>query len=101
MAYTVFVGGVVLPTLASFWRDRLGVGPTAAMWAVIIGGGTALLAEIRGGAALRWLLGDGGSEVLSSMLGPEYGSLLPILLSELLVNMFHCQDRSVQRMNHV
>ena len=81
LAYTVFVGGVVLPTLASFWRDRLRVGPTAAMWAVIIGGGTAVLAEIRGGAALRWLLGDGGSEVLLSMLGAEYGSLLPILLS--------------------
>lgn len=81
LAYTVFVGGVVLPTLASFWRDRLGIGPTAAMWAVIIGGGTAVLAGIRGGAALRWLLGDGGSEAMASLLGPEYGSLLPILLS--------------------
>jgi SSS family solute:Na+ symporter len=81
LAYTVFVGGIVLPTLGSFWRDRLGISPTSAMWAVMIGGGTAVLAGVRGGAALRRLLGAGGSERLEIILGPEYASLLPILLS--------------------
>jgi len=85
LAYTVFVGGVVLPTLASFWRERLGVGPTAAMWAVIIGGASAVLAEVRGGAALGWLVGESGREWLAALLGPEYGSLLPILLSLLVL----------------
>ncbi len=87
LAYTVFVGGIVLPTLASFWRDRLAIGPTTAMWAVIVGGGTAVLAGVRGGAGLRWLLGARGSQLLETVLGPEYASLLPILLS-LVVLLF-------------
>lgn len=67
LAYTVFVGGVVLPTLASFWRERLGVTPTGALWAVGLGGGLAVLGAVaRGG-----------------ILGPGYASLLPIGVSGL------------------
>ena len=96
LAYTVFVGGVVLPTLASFWRIRLGITSNTAMWAVIIGGGTAALAGIRGGAALRWIVGEGGSERLETVLGPEYASLLPVLLSlvVLLVGRLGARDRN-------
>ncbi|MCK5650752.1 MAG: hypothetical protein KAJ42_05230, partial [Gemmatimonadetes bacterium] len=65
LAYTVFVGGVVLPTLASFWKDRLGVTAAGAMWAVIVGGGAAILGEIRGGGA--------------------GASLIPVLLSALVL----------------
>jgi len=65
LAYTVFVGGVVLPTLASFWKDRLGVTATGAMWAVMVGGGAAILGAIRG-------VGD-------------YASLVPVLLSAVVL----------------
>lgn len=65
LAYTVFVGGVVLPTLASFWKDRLGVTAAGAMWAVVVGGGAAIVGEIRGGG--------------------EYASLIPVSLSAVVL----------------
>ena len=83
LAYTVFVGGVALPTLASFWRDRLRVTATGAFWAVVLGGATAILGEARDGAFLQALVGEGGERVLASMLGPEYGSILPLVVSAL------------------
>ena len=82
LAYTVFVGGVVVPTLAGFWKERLGVTPSAALWSMLVGGGTALLGEIHGGVALRTVLGPIGGFV-SKALGPEYGSILPVVLSGL------------------
>ena len=85
LAYTVFVGGVALPALASFWRERLGVTGTAAFWAVVGGGSTAVAGEVAGGEVLRWALGEGGVEVLGAVLGPEFGSLLPLLVSALIL----------------
>ncbi|MEJ2205391.1 MAG: hypothetical protein P8170_14935, partial [Gemmatimonadota bacterium] len=85
LAYTVFVGGVALPTLASFWCRRLGIGATTAMWAVILGGGSAMLAAIGDGVGLRGLLSPRGVEWLDRILGPEYGSLLPVVLSFLVL----------------
>jgi SSS family solute:Na+ symporter len=81
LAYTVFVGGVALPTLASFWRDRLGVTTTGALWAVVLGGLTALLGELRGGVLLEGLAGEGGVGVLEAVLGAQYGSILPLVVS--------------------
>lgn len=81
LAYTVFAGGVGLPTLATFWRERLGVTSTGALSAVVLGGLAALLGELRGGAALRALLGEGGVELLVTLLGARWGSILPIILS--------------------
>lgn len=81
LAYTVFVGGVALPTLASFWRERLGITTQGAFWAVVLGGSTAVLGEIRGGAVLGGLLGDGGVGILERVLGQEYGSILPLVVS--------------------
>jgi SSS family solute:Na+ symporter len=80
MGFTVFVGGVVLPTLASFFQDRLGVTPQGAFWAVILGGGSALLAKIQGGALVKLALGVQGQALLLQLLGPQYLSLLPIVL---------------------
>jgi SSS family solute:Na+ symporter len=85
LAFTVFVGGVALPTLASFWKDRLGVNATGALWAVVVGGGTAVLGEFQEGALLRRVLGEGGMGFLETALGPEYGSILPVLLSALVL----------------
>ncbi len=65
LAYTVFVGGVVLPTLASFWRRRLGINATGAMAAVLGGGGAALAIEVAGGS--------------------RYAALMPVLLSAVLL----------------
>jgi SSS family solute:Na+ symporter len=64
LAYTVFVGGVALPTLASFWRDRLKVTSTGALWAVLVGGGTAVLIEVTGGT-----------------LGSEVSRIFPVVIS--------------------
>lgn len=83
LAYTVFVGGVALPTLASFWRTRLGVTARGAFWAVVVGGVTAVLGEFRGGALLGALVGEGGARTLEAVLGPAYESLLPLVLSAL------------------
>jgi len=93
LAYTVFVGGVALPTLASFWRDRLRITPRAALWAVVAGGGAAVLGEFRQGALLRAAVGDGGARVLETLLGPAYGSLLPLVLSAGLLFVVSRLDR--------
>ncbi len=81
LAYTVFVGGVALPTLASFWRERLGVSSAAALAAVVVGGLTAVAGEVRDGAMLTWIVGGDGVRCLQRFLGPEYGSILPVVLS--------------------
>jgi SSS family solute:Na+ symporter len=81
MAYTVFVGGVVLPTLASFWREGLGVTPAGALWAVGLGGGCAVLGGVGGGAALETVLGQGVTSPLEALLGPGWASLLPLCVS--------------------
>ena len=81
LAYTVFVGGVVLPTLASFWRDSLGVTSRGAFWAVVIGGGCAVLGSLEGGSVLARLLGERGTGIVEGALGAGWPSLLPIVLS--------------------
>jgi solute:Na+ symporter, SSS family len=85
LGYTVFVGGVVCPTLAAFFRDRLKIGANAALWAVIIGGGTAILGKIQGGAVMKALLTRHGQGALETLLGPGYLNILPILLSALIL----------------
>lgn len=81
LAYTVFVGGVALPTLASFWKDRLGITSRGAFWAVVVGGASAVAGEFQEGRLLRGLLRERGSSMLETLLGPAYGSLLPLVLS--------------------
>jgi SSS family solute:Na+ symporter len=81
LAYTVFVGGAVMPTLASFYQGRLRVTPSGAMWAVIVGGTTAILGEVLDGRVLQGVLGASGDRFLSGVLGPEYTSILPLVLS--------------------
>jgi SSS family solute:Na+ symporter len=86
MAYTVFVGGVVLPTLASFWRERLGITPRVAMAAVIAGGTTAALGAIRGGALLQAAIGEAGHRTLAAILGERYPAILPVVLSFVILS---------------
>lgn len=81
LGYTVFVGGVVFPTLATFFRHKIGVTPTGALWAVILGGSTAVLGKIQGGAVMKAFLTARGTTALERLLGPEYLSFLPIILS--------------------
>ncbi len=80
LGYTVFVGGVVFPTLASFLRGRARVAPQVAMAAVVVGGTTAVLGAIGNGALLRVVLGQGDGLLLRT-LGPRYPAILPVLLS--------------------
>jgi Na+/proline symporter len=94
MAYTVFVGGIALPTLASFWKERLGVTSRGAFWAVVMGGVMAVLGEFRQGALLRTVVGDGGVKVLEALLGPAYGSLLPLVVSALVLLVVSRLDSS-------
>jgi SSS family solute:Na+ symporter len=42
IAYTVFTSGLLLPVVAGFYRDRLGLTPTGALSALVAGGITAI-----------------------------------------------------------
>jgi SSS family solute:Na+ symporter len=85
LAFSVFVGGVALPTLASFWKAPLGVTPAGALWAVVVGGGAALLGAVGEGTLWSTILGEGGRRLLERGLGPEYGSVFPVILSGLVL----------------
>ncbi len=93
LGYTVFVGGVVFPTLASFWKGRLPVTSTGAMWAVVVGGCVAVLGAVHQGALLRALLGESGDSLLTHSLGREYRSILPIVLSVIVMLAVSAADR--------
>jgi SSS family solute:Na+ symporter len=80
LGYTVFVGGVVFPTLATFFQERLRITPQGAFWSVVLGGGLAILGKINGGVPLKVLLTGYGQEFFQWVLGPRYLSLLPIVL---------------------
>ncbi len=80
LGYTVFVGGVVFPTLASFLPERFRAGRDIVMVAVIVGGATALVGAIAGGSVLREILGTGGDRLLETVLGSRYPSIIPVLL---------------------
>ena len=43
LAYTVFTSGVVIPVLAGFFKDKLKITSTGALFAIVGGGGTALV----------------------------------------------------------
>lgn len=85
LGYTVFVGGIVMPTLATFFGKRLGVTPRGALCAIIVGGGTALLGKIQGGVMLKGIISAHGQVFLKLALGPHYLSLLPVILSVLVM----------------
>jgi len=42
IAYTIFTGGLLLPVVAGFYKDRLGFTPTGALSALVAGGATAI-----------------------------------------------------------
>jgi SSS family solute:Na+ symporter len=81
LGYTLFVGGVVFPTLAALCQKRFRVTPVGALFAIAIGGSTAVLGKIHGGIAMKTLITSHGSSFFLHVLGPEYLSILPIILS--------------------
>ena len=81
LGYTVFVGGVVFPTLASFYQKTLKITSTGALWAIVVGGTAAILGKIHGGTLVKAVLTSGGDAFLQHVLGPHYLSILPIVLS--------------------
>jgi SSS family solute:Na+ symporter len=85
LGYTVFVGGVVFPTLATFFRKRIKITSWGALGAIVVGGGSAILAKIEGGALLKTILTHHGQEFLQKALGTHYLSILPIILSLLVM----------------
>ena len=85
LGYTVFVGGVVFPTLAAFFKGRLRVTPWGAFWAVVAGGGAAILGKIKGGAPMKAIVTQRGQEFLETAMGPHYLSILPIILCILVM----------------
>ncbi len=94
LGYTVFVGGVVFPTLASLYRGRLRITSKGAMWAVVVGGTTAILGEVHGGNLLRTVLGSRGDALLEQVLGPRYPSILPIALCLIVMSAVSWITRS-------
>ena len=104
LAYTVFVGGVVLPTLASFYRNSLRITPQGAMWAVIVGGAAAVVGEIQDGAFLSLVLGDQVTALLAKALGAGYRGTLPIILSLIVmmtVSWVGSRSRQQPGSNHI
>ena len=85
LGYTVFVGGVVFPTLATFFRKRVKITSWGAFGAIVVGGGSAILAKIEGGVLLKTILTHHGQEFLQKVLGTHYLSILPIILSLLVM----------------
>lgn len=85
LGYTVFVGGIVCPTLASLFKDRINVKQSGILWAVIIGGVSALLGKIQDGAILKEVLTGHGQAFLESVLGQKYLSIMPLILSILCI----------------
>jgi SSS family solute:Na+ symporter len=81
LGYTVFVGGVVVPTLASFTKERLKITPSGAMWAILVGGSFAVLGAVGNGRYLRAIVTPTGDGYLAQILGPQYPAILPVLLS--------------------
>ena len=43
IAYTVFTSGLFIPIIAGFYRKKLGLTSTGALWAIAGGGSTAIL----------------------------------------------------------
>ncbi|MBW1978675.1 MAG: sodium:solute symporter family protein [Deltaproteobacteria bacterium] len=80
LGYTIFVGGVVFPTLGSFFKERLGITSAGALWAIVVGGGSAILGRISGGVVLKTALTPGGIAFLKAALGPRYLNMLPVIL---------------------
>jgi len=85
LGYTVFVGGVVIPTLATFFEKTLKVPPIAALVGIIVGGTTAIFGKVQGGFLLKTLLTPHGQAFMEKILGTQYLSILPIILSALIV----------------
>ena len=77
----MFLGGVVFSTLASFYQESLKITSTGALWAIVVGGTAAILGKIHGGTLLKAVLTSGGDSFLQHVLGPRYLSMLPIILS--------------------
>ncbi|MBW1741139.1 MAG: sodium:solute symporter family protein [Deltaproteobacteria bacterium] len=81
LGYTVFVGGVVIPTLATFYQQRLKMTSAGALGAIVVGGSAAILGKIHGGTLVKAVLTSEGDAFLRHVLGPQYLSILPIILS--------------------
>ncbi len=62
-ALTVYTGGLIMPILAGFYKDRLKVTPLGALAAIVGGGGTALISKLLG---IKYL--DLGSLLISLLL---------------------------------
>ena len=69
LGYTVFVGGVVLPTLASFYRERLKITSTGALWAIMVGGDDSYAWKDRRGALCEGCVHERGRGLLAAMAG--------------------------------
>jgi SSS family solute:Na+ symporter len=85
LGYTVFVGGVAMPALASLFPRTMRFTPAGAFWAVGVGGTAAILGKAQGGALMKAILTKGGNALFHAFLGPQYLSILPLILSLLVM----------------
>jgi SSS family solute:Na+ symporter len=85
LGYTVFVGGVVIPTLASFFPHFVRISGRGAFWAIVVGGGTAIMGKIHGGVPMKAILSKNGDAFFQTVLGADYLSILPVILSLLVM----------------
>lgn len=81
-AYTIYTCGVILPVIAGFYKDRLKITSTAAMFSIIGGGLTGLVSKIWG----SWISINWGIQHLD-LLALGF-SLLLLFLVSLIENQF-------------
>jgi len=75
----------VIPTLATFVRERFKITSQGAFWAVILGGGSAILGKLKGGAIMKGILTGHGQAFFQTVLGSHYLSILLIVVSLLVI----------------
>ena len=96
LGYTVFVGGVVVPTLATFFKGRIRITPCGGLWAIIIGGGSAILGKVQGGVVMKELLTEHGRHFFETVLGAHYLSILPVVLSAVVLFVVSRMSRGLK-----
>jgi len=71
-AYTIFTGGLILPILLGFYKEKTGITSQSALWGLMLGGGTGLV----------WLLFENPFGIDAVLVGMMI-SIIPYLIQKI------------------